>query len=77
MSSLRAKSKKIQDFMVALVTCKNEEDPIKNEGARVATRLYVDFFRRSRADNSIVNGGIWPKLESYTRIYACPQYLQE
>ena len=28
--------------MVALVTCKNEEDPIKNEGARMATR-YVDF----------------------------------
>ena len=28
--------------MVVLVTCKNEEDPIKNKGARVATRLYVD-----------------------------------
>ena len=26
------------DFMVVLVTCKNEEYPIKNEGARVATR---------------------------------------
>ena len=24
--------------MVVLVTCKNEEDPIKNEGARVVTR---------------------------------------
>ena len=29
--------------MVVLVTGKNEEDPIKIEGARVATRLYVDF----------------------------------
>ena len=29
--------------MVVLVTCKIVEDPIKNEGARVATRLYVDF----------------------------------
>ena len=29
--------------MVILVTCKNEEDPIKNEGTRVVTRLYVDF----------------------------------
>ena len=29
--------------MVVLVTCKNEEDPIKNEGARVATTLYIDF----------------------------------
>ena len=27
----------IQDFIVVLVTCKNEEDPIKNEGARVLT----------------------------------------
>ena len=27
--------------MVVLVTCKNEEDLIENEGARVATRLYV------------------------------------
>ena len=29
--------------MVALITCKNEEDPIKNEGARVVTRLSIDF----------------------------------
>ena len=28
--------------MVVLVTCKNEEDPIKNEGARVFT-LYIIF----------------------------------
>ena len=29
--------------MVVLHTCKNEEDLIKNEGARVLTRLYVVF----------------------------------
>ena len=29
--------------MVVLVTCKNEEDPIKNEGARVLTTLYINF----------------------------------
>ena len=29
--------------MVVLVTCKNEEDPFKNEGARVVTRLFIDF----------------------------------
>ena len=29
--------------MVVLHTCKNEEDPIKNEDARVLTRLYVVF----------------------------------
>ena len=29
--------------MVVLVTCKNEEDPIKTERARVLTSLYFDF----------------------------------
>ena len=29
--------------MVVLHMCKNEEDLIKNEGARVLTRLYVVF----------------------------------
>ena len=29
----------IQAFMVFLVTCKNEEIPIKNEGFRVLTRF--------------------------------------
>ena len=29
--------------MVVLVTCKNEEDPIKNEGSEVFTTLYSNF----------------------------------
>ena len=29
--------------MVVLVTCKNEEDLIKNKGARVFTTLYINF----------------------------------
>ena len=29
--------------MVVLVTCKNEEDPIENVGARVLTTLYINF----------------------------------
>ena len=29
--------------MVVFVTCKYEGDPIKYEGARVLTRLYIDF----------------------------------
>ena len=33
----------VQDFMVVLLTCKNEEDPIKNRGARVFTSLYINF----------------------------------
>ena len=29
--------------MNVLVTCKYDEDPIKNEGARVVTTLYVNI----------------------------------
>ena len=29
--------------MIVLLTCKNEEDPIKREGARVFTTLYIHF----------------------------------
>ena len=30
----------IRDIMDVLVTCKNEEDPMKNKGARVATTFF-------------------------------------
>ena len=30
-------------FIVDLVTCKNEEDPIKNEDARVVITLSINF----------------------------------
>ena len=33
----------VRDIRVVLITCKNKEDPIKNEGARVFTTLYIDF----------------------------------
>ena len=33
----------VQDVIIVLVTCKNEEDPIKNKAARVLTRLYINF----------------------------------
>ena len=55
--------KLIRDIIVVLHTCNNEEDPIKNEDARVLTRLYVAFFRRSRAANSEVSDGILLKFE--------------
>ena len=35
--------KPIRDIMGLLVACKNEEDPIKNEGARVVTTLFINF----------------------------------
>ena len=37
------KFKLVRDIIDVLVTCKYEEDPIKNEGARVLTRLYDVF----------------------------------
>ena len=43
--------------MNVLVTSKSKEDPNKNEGARVATTLNIDF-SQSRADNSAVSGQI-------------------
>ena len=54
----------IQALMHVFLTCKNEVDQIKNEGARVFTRflplyVYGDFSRRSRAANSAVLGPIW------------------
>ena len=33
----------IRDIIGFLVACKNEEDPIKNEGARAVTTLFINF----------------------------------
>ena len=33
----------VRDFMVVLLTCKNEEDLIKNRGDRVFTKLFINF----------------------------------
>ena len=33
----------IIDIIAVLATCKKEEDPIRNEGARVVTTLCIDF----------------------------------
>ena len=54
--------------MHVLVTCKNKDDRIKNEGARVFTRFLPlqvnrDFSRCPRAAYSTVLGPIWPNFE--------------
>ena len=36
-------SKLVRDLMDVLITCKYEEDLIKNEGARVVTTLYINI----------------------------------
>ena len=52
--------KLVRDIIDLLLTCMNEEDPIKNEGAK---KLIVRFFRHSWAANSLVSGGNPPKFE--------------
>ena len=49
--------------MGLFVACKNEEDQIKNEVARVVTTLFINFFERSRAANSEVSDGILLKFK--------------
>ena len=48
--------------MAVLVICKNEEDPIKNKGARVVKTLFIDFSLTDFAD-SVVGDGISPKFQ--------------
>ena len=48
----------VRDVMPVLVTCKFDEDPIKNEGTIVSTT----FFQVSRASNSEVIGQILPEF---------------
>ena len=53
-----------------LIVNKNEEDPIKNEGARVVTTLFTDFYRHSRAAYSKVSDGIFPKFKTHPSFYS-------
>ena len=62
--------------MGLLVACKNEEDPIKNEGARVVTTLFINF--------SDAQGQLTPKSEmepcrssNHPSFYGWSCYLQE
>ena len=50
--------------MVVQHNFKNEGDPIKNEGARVLTRIFVVvFFSGAKGQLTPVSGGILPKFE--------------
>ena len=49
-------------MLVILVTCKNEEDPLKNKDARVATTLNIDF-SHSQGQITADKGRIWLKFE--------------
>ena len=67
--------KLIQAFMHAHNTCKNEEDQIKNEDARVATTFSHYKYMRGW-------GGLKPQSKladiwTHIRCYGCSRYLQE
>ena len=48
--------------MIVLVTCKNVEDQIKNKGARVVTRLFINFSNAQWQLTSVVGGRILTKF---------------
>ena len=58
------KFKLIKAFIVALVTCKNDEDPSKSEctSAHIISPI-ISLFRRSRAANSTLPGWILLNFE--------------
>ena len=62
--------------MVFLVICKNEEDPFKNEGARVVTRLLIDF---SNAQGQLTPKTVMESCQNSKLIqaYSRASYLQE
>ena len=55
----------IQDLMHVLIACKNEKDQMKNSGVNVIFSIISlwNFFRRSRAANSVVHGRISPNFD--------------
>ena len=59
--------------MHVLVTSKNLEDPNKNEGARVATTLHIDF---SHNQGQITHGLDLPEIRTHPRCYDYPCYFQ-
>ena len=70
----------IQAFMHVLVTCKNEVDPIKNEGARVFTRFFhytsMGIFPDAQGQLTPSPWSDLAKFRIRLRCYGCPHYLQ-
>ena len=69
-------------FMHVLVTCKNEDDRFKNEGARVFTRflpfksmgIFPDAQGQLTPQSWVRSGQI--KFRIHPRCYRCSRYLQ-
>ena len=60
-SGIWPKLELIQAFIHVLITCK--VNSIHYYLRHLSHYKYMGYFRRSRADNSIVCGPIWPKFE--------------
>ena len=61
----------VQDCMAVLITCKSDEDSIKNEIA-IVQETFFEVHGVLKGGNSYVNSWNWAKLNFYT----CPNYLQ-
>ena len=57
--------------MHVLITCKNEEDPIKNEGARVVTTLISKALKGMQLTEDLA------EIQTHSSSHACSCYLQE
>ena len=62
--------------MCVLVACKNEEDPIENEGARMVTTLFIDF---SDAQWQLTPMSVMEscRKSNSSKLYGWSCYLQE
>ena len=66
----------VRDIIDVLVTCKYEEDLVKNEGARVLTRLY-DVFSDAQGQLTLKSAREFCPNSISSKFYSCPRYLQE
>ena len=59
-----------------LVACKNEDYPIKYEGARVVTTLFIDF---ADTQGQITQSQRWnlAGIQTHPSFNSCPSCLQE
>ena len=65
-SKVNWRFKLIQDFMPVLVTCKFDNNPIKNENAKVTTTFHqkpIGKFFDAEGEVTLKQSLIWPKIE--------------
>ena len=65
--------------MVVLVTCKNEEDPIKNIGVRVVTTMlhYPSIFKMLKGSKLLNRRWNLDEIQTHSSFYSCPSYLKK